>query len=546
MAQEYSEEFLNIAEEQIIFYRTHLDIAIEDMFYPVKLTRDQHIIARAIGNCEDIKVVCSRGFGKTFLGGLCAAALAALYTGADQVVTSNTAQQATLMIEKIKIIAEQNQNLANEIRPINSKALVSIAKDAASCVFKNGTKIFSTALDSARGKRAKVLWQDESLQVDQESYDAIAEPIKNTTRYCAATYGFKDFPSKTICLTSACEKGNPFFDRYMKSVKAISRGDKGYFACAFDYKAAISNGITDSEFFEKEKLRMPESTFDMEYGTIFLGSSSNSAFPYELIDTCRTLQNVELEQHRNSKSRYVIGLDIATSEAKDADNSIIVVIKFTERSDGSFAKKLVYMQSFHGKTLDILAEEIRRLYHTKFPNTEKIIYDARGLGDSLDRFFDKEYVDTLSGKEFPPLVVDDAPLTNPIAVPILHPFRAVQGLNQRIYTNLRVSLEKRTIELPIPYRVMQMNEINVEESKRKSSYEKVIFLEADALQHEMSNIIAKIGASGNVLYDTPRNSMHKDRYSSTAMANDYICELEKDNIKKHQRGDSCIGVVSIF
>ena len=48
-------------EEQIIFYRQHLDIFIEDAFPPIKLTRDQHIIARQFGNCDDMDVVQSRG-----------------------------------------------------------------------------------------------------------------------------------------------------------------------------------------------------------------------------------------------------------------------------------------------------------------------------------------------------------------------------------------------------------------------------------------------------------------------------------------------------
>ncbi len=51
----------DLLEEQVIFYRTHLDIFIEDCMPPVKLTRDQHVIARAFGNCDDIKIVQSRG-----------------------------------------------------------------------------------------------------------------------------------------------------------------------------------------------------------------------------------------------------------------------------------------------------------------------------------------------------------------------------------------------------------------------------------------------------------------------------------------------------
>lgn len=195
----------------------------------------------------------------------------------------------------------------------------------------------------------------------------------------------------------------------------------------------------------------------------------------------------------------------------------------------------------------MLAEEIRKLFHIKFPNAEKIVYDARGLGDSLDRFFDKEWVDPVTGKEFPPLVVDDVPNRNSAAIPALHPFRAVNSLNQRIYTNLRVALEKRTIELPTTSRVIQSKQAEIEDAaKRMSVYELAVFLEADALQFEMGNIISKVGASGNVLYDTARVNQHKDRYSSLAMGNDYICELEKDNMKKYKRGPVCIGVASNF
>jgi hypothetical protein len=298
------------------------------------------------------------------------------------------------------------------------------------------------------------------------------------------------------------------------------------------------------DFFIKEKERMPDLVFQMEYGSKFIGATTNSALPYELTQPCRTLSKVELEQPKNSRSRYVISLDIATSDAKDADNSIITVIKFNERADGTYAKKLVYIRSFHGKTLDVLAEEIRRLYHISFPNTEKIVYDARGLGDSLDRFFDKEWVDPVYGKEYPPLVVDDMPNYNSQALQVLHPFRAVQPLNKRIYTNLRVALEKRSIEFPINMRVIQEQQSALEDpSKRMSMQEIAIFMETDALQFEMGNIVAKMSGSGNVLYDTPRATMHKDRYSSLAMNNDYICELEKENTRRRTSGGECIGIV---
>lgn len=525
---------------------SRLDVFIEDAFAPIKLTPTQHIILREIGNCIDTKATCSRGYGKTFIAGLGAFGICCLYPGTKVLIVSATAKQAVLTLMTLKSLADQNANIANEISTTNSRSLIQIQKDSAKCTLKNGSVMESVALESARGRRAKVVIVDEALDVDQDLLEAIVAPTKNETRYNARTYGFKDFPSKTITITSACGKNNPYYTSFFNTVKQMAKGDKSSFACSLDYRTAAADGITDMDFFLREKERQPDLIFQMEYGSKFLGSESNSAFPYELTQSCRTLKKIELEQPKNSKSRYIISLDIATSDAKDADNSIITVIKFTERADGTFARKVVLIRSFHGKTLDVLAEELRQLYHIRFPNTEKIIYDARGLGDSLDRFFDKEWVDSM-GKEYPPLVVDDEPNLNSSAKQVLHPFRAVQTLNQRIYTNLRVALEKRAIEFPINSSIMKANEMEIEDpSKQMTMEQKAVFYEADALQFEMGNIVSKIGASGNVLYDTPRNSMHKDRYSSLAMGNDYISELEKDNVKKYKRGAVVVGLATYF
>lgn len=538
---------LDLAEEQVIFYRDHLDIFIEDAFPPIRLTRDQHIIAREFGRGDDIKIVQSRGSGKTWLTAVCCHAICCLYPGTIVAVCSGTAPQATLVLQKLKLLAEQNQNIANELASNNLRNLVTVSKDKGKANYKNGSSIESFAIESMRGLRAKIVVIDECPEVDQADQDAIVSPIKNYRREISFNYGFKDYASKTINITSACEKTNSFYNEFVRVVREMAKGSPGAFACALDYNAAAANGITDMAFFLKEKERLPALVFDMEYGSKFIGETSNSVLPYELTQACRTLAKVELAQPKNSKSRYVIALDIATSEAKGADNSIITVIKFTERADGSFAKKLVHIRSFHGKGLDVLSEELRQLYHLKFPNAEKIVYDARGLGDSLDKFFDKEWVDPMTGKEYPPLVVDDTANYNVSAMPILHPFRAVNTLNQRIFANLRVAFEKRTIELPVNLRTIQAKEAEIEDaSKRKSTAEMAIYAEADALQYEMGNLVMIKSSSGNVLYDVPRKNQHKDRYSSLAMGNDYICELEKDNVKKYRRGPVCIGVASGF
>jgi len=536
----------DLVEEQVIYYRTHMDMFIEDAFKPVHLTPVQHVIARGVGNAVTSAVVAPRGYGKTWITAFISLSLGVLYPGTKVLVVAPTADQATRIAEKIRDLANENINFRNEIKPTNARTYVSISKESSSVLLWNGSTIESVAIASARSRRAKMVVVDEARDVDMNVLRSVVLPTRNETRYNARTYGFKDFESKLIYISSACPKSFEFYKEFERIVQRRAHGDTRYFAIDLHYRTPVSEGLTSEEFYEEERRNNPESTFQMEYEGKFLGAAENSAFPFDLVQGCRTLDQIEMEQPKGSKSRYIISLDIATSKAKGSDNSVMIVHKFTEKKDGTFLRKVVHIRSYNGVPLDFLTEEVRKCFHIKFPNAEKIVYDARGIGDSFDRFFDREWVDPESGREFPPLVVDDEPLTNPDAEQALHPFRAVNTLNQRIYTNLRVALEKNRIELPSSSAFIKEKQQQMEESKRMSKEEFANFREADALQIEMGNVVAKPGANGNFLYDVPKATMHKDRYSSLAMGNDYISELEKENIKRYRRGVPSVGVAGAF
>lgn len=533
-----------LMERQVLFYRDHLDIYIEEQFAPIKLTPTQRVIARQFGRCSDVKAVCSRGYGKTFVIAICCFAMCTLYPGTIVAVCSATAPQATLVLGKIKMLVENNENMRRELAAGNARSLVQLSKDKGKCNFKNSSSIESFALESMRGLRAKIVVVDEALEMKQQTLDSIVQPLKNYKRQFAFENGIQDFQSKSIAITSACEQNNDFYGEFKRVLAEVGHGNNDCFACALDYTTAVADGITDESFFINEKKRMAQSVFDMEYGSIFIGSATNAVFPYSLTDGCRTLEKIELVQPKNSKSRYVISLDIATATASDADNAIISVLKFTERTDGTFSKKLVYIRSFHGKGLDVLANEVRVLYHKRFPNSERIIYDARGIGDAFPKFFADPWIDPESGKEYPPLVLDDENSMVSNALRVLHPIRAVQSLNQRIATNLRVMLEKRTIELPINSRMLQAKHADATSTSVMSPEELAVFIETDALQFELGNIVCKISPSGNAIYDVPRTRMHKDRYSSVSYGCDYIAELEQKNIQKYNHKEVAIGFAS--
>lgn len=52
----------------------------------------------------------------------------------------------------------------------------------------------SCALESARGRRAKIVVIDEALEIDQEVLDSVISPLKNYRRDISYNYDFKDFP----------------------------------------------------------------------------------------------------------------------------------------------------------------------------------------------------------------------------------------------------------------------------------------------------------------------------------------------------------------
>ncbi len=382
-------------------------------------------------------VVKSRGYGKTWLTALCCIAMGVLYPGSLIAVVSGTAEQATLIVKKIQDYFIRNPEIMREIQ-CDGHRPVQLSRNKGVCTLKNGSKIESYSVGTMRGNRAKIMVIDESPEVKADDLDAVIGPVRNTKRDICHQRGIADYPSKTISITSACLKSNYFYAMFVSALRDFAKGSTGSFACALDYRSAARVGITDMEFFRKEQRKMPEAKFAMEYGSIFVGAESGSMFPYDLTEGCRTLRQVEYAQPSGSSSDYVIGVDLATSTDRKADNAVICVIKLADMENGAYLKKLVYLRSYHGKRLDALAEEVRRTF-SRFPRTTRIVFDHRGLGDAFPQFLAQPWIDPESGKEYPPWTLDDERTIIHNAVPILRSVKANAQINQQLVSCLRVA-----------------------------------------------------------------------------------------------------------
>lgn len=422
---------------------------------------------------------------------------------------------------------------------------ITISKDKAICRLKNGSKIESFSTASIVGERVKVIANDESWRIQEQVLKQNVLPCGNYTREVCIQNGYEDFETKVISFTSASRKSNYFYKDFCKVYNDMVAGDEKSFACALDYRSAVRVGITKMEYFEEQRRTLPESIFASEYGSYFQGDDENSVFPYDITDNSRKLKKVEYLMPRGSTSDYYLGIDIATSAAKGSDNAVITVLKVSSKDDGTILRQLVYLRSYNGRRLDELAEEVRRTY-IRFPNIRKVIYDARGLGDSFPAFFSEPYVDPDTEKEYPAWGLDGDP--NYHSEPMLFAFKANVQLNQELVTCLRLAFEQNKLTMPVDSRLI--DEVVSDGAAGLRKEEVAIYYETDAAQAELSTIVGRASdASANIIYTTQRSNMHKDRYSSLAMVNWYVEQLEREQkrlIQSRNRGETVIGLVSNF
>lgn len=519
---------------QILFWRSHLDVFIEDVFsddeHTVHFFPFQAVKIRAIGNDSYVIDDESRGTGKTYIAAWAAIGLATLYPGCLIICVSGSGKQSTLIPKNIERIKNNYKNVDREI------AECKIQQDRAILKWHNGSEIIAMAMgrdgDGIRGQRSKIVFIDEGLLVKSKPINDAVKPTGNYKRPIVTeliTKGFKeyeDFPSKIIELSSCCYKFEEHFDRFKQTTVDMITG-KPSFTCALSHEIGLYHGILSESIIEEAKRNNTAEGFAMEYGARFIGSERSGVYSYELISNARKAETIELTQpEKKTKYRYILSADIATSTSRHGDNAVISVVKFSERKDGTFFKRLVYMASYHGCDLTSLAQEIRKRC-IDFPAIEAVIVDINGIGEGIPALLELPYIDPDTGIEYPSFVTMDTDCTNINAIPIVYPYRGTNESNNRGATALKMYLENGTLSLPVPSSMVrskyEVNGVTRENRLREAA----VFKDVDALVYELMNI-RTFTTTTTVKYGV-RKGLHKDRYSALMMACYYLFELEQEN-----------------
>lgn len=517
------------------YYRYYIDEFAMDILH-VDLFPFQRVILRAMARGQFSVLIACRGLGKSWIVALFYICVSILYPNVKCGIASGNSQQArNVIIQKIKGELSKNETIAREINfPIKTSS------EDCYCELKSGSEVRAITLaqdrggDSARSWRFNYLLVDEARLVKDDIVETILIPMTKTKRQNALRWKQNE-KGKVIFISSAYLKTSGLYKRFKYHFEQMVLGNKNYVAMCFPYQVGIQAGLFDEEDIEqeREKPTMTSDKFAYEYEGVFVGSSGESYYPYELTMPCRNLEYCELEQPKNSDSIYVITHDVAVSTAKNSDNACTHVIKLKLRPNGTYTKSVVYTKVVNGLPLEKQRDFLRELIHLKFPNCKKLVIDERGSGNGLPRMFYEswEYTDpkTKITVEYPPLIKDndDEGFLLDNAVPLIRAVNATNEFNTTYYPYMKSCFEDRTLQLLIP-----SDEVDLKYKSGEITPEQYAqYIEHDTLQSELSNIKQEYSESGNLQYNRIVKTKKRDRVTSLFYGLSVISDWELDNRK---------------
>lgn len=519
------------------YYRYYIDEFAMDIL-DIELYPFQRVILRAMNRGQFTVLIACRGLGKSWIVCVFYICISILYPNVKCGIASGNSQQAkNVIIQKLKGELYKNENVKAEM----TREPRTSGEDCYG-EFNNGSEIRAITLaqdrggDSARSWRFNYLLVDEARLVKDDIIETILIPMTKTKRQNALRWKQNE-KGKVIFISSAYLKTSGLYKRFEYHFKKMVSGNRNYIAMCFPYQVGIQAGLFDEEDIEqeREKPTMTIDKFSYEYEGVFVGSSGESYFPYELTNGCRILERPELEQPKHSNSLYIITHDVAVSDAKGSDNSCTHVIKLKPRQDGTYLKQVVFTKVVNGMPLNKQRDMLRELLHLKFPNTQRILIDAQGAGAGLPSLFYEswDYMNNKTGKikEYPPLIQDDDEVgmkTIEGAIPIIRSVHGMNNFTNLYYPYMKACFENHTLEMlehsAEADALYKQGKITLDE------YEQHI--QHDILQSELSNIKQDFTNNDKMTYTRIVKSTKRDRATSLMYGLSICCEMENENKKK--------------
>lgn len=549
----------------VTFYRRNPSYFVEH-YMGVNLYFYQRFWINLISHSTEFIGIASRASAKSWLIAVYSIARCILYPNTTIALASSTKAQAGLIIsEKCRQLRDTHPNINRETLNIVTN------QNKWEMTFKNGSKInVVISGEGGRGHRSNITVLEERRLIPTEIIDSIIRPflISRHPKYMdepkySQIAELREEPQEII-ITSAYYKSHEWWAEARKFLKQIANGDPDVKGIFLDFPILIKYGIKTKKQMIREKQKFDPITFNMEYGNIPYGSSSNSFYKLGLFN--RTVKrswrpitdDVFATVHKNvydipklTDEKRIVSVDVAMRAGSLNDNTIITCARLLPSRKG-WMTEIVYLESHNGKNTTLQALRIKQIFE-EFQG-DVLVLDAANAGISVFDNLSAVTKDEMRGVEYPAYtVMEDEHIDKALhddcvnrtlgkeAKPCVFPVVASPQLNSLIAVKFRERLKKRLVNFLV--------DDNTEEEFLIKAGNKDILDQTDSgirayiLQaHVQTSLLINesialemVMNNGLIKLVEPAGA-RKDRYTSCSYLNYYVSLLDTELLKDRYTG----------
>jgi hypothetical protein len=547
------------------FFRKNLHRFVE-MYLEIKLFPYQVLWIYLLGISDSFVGICSRAAAKSWVIGLYAVCRCILYPGSLVVVVSSTIGQAsTIISEKIQGMVNSSPNLEREIEKITTNT------NNYEVIFHNGSSIRVVASkESARGKRAQLIIYDEFRIIPKDVVDAVLRPfasvrmppfIKN------AEYSHLIEEPRDVFISSAHFKSMWWYQETLTAIKRMIDGVDNSIFFATDYLISLYHGIKTPKQIAREKSKMEDGIFLMEYENLAQGESTNSFYKYSMFTKLRHVKKGFYPQrndnynpkknpygvHRAEGEIRVLSVDIATRSGKANDLTILACIRLLPTSKG-YTRELSYLESHTGANTVTQGLRVKQLYHDF--ESDYIVLDMLNAGISIFDQLGMITKDSERGLEYEAITVMFHPSIEEKvflelsertlglnAKPCIYPISGTSKLNSEIAVSFREKLKQKMFAFLIDEQeaesfLMENNKevLIADDELGVKAFFKSPYIQTTLLVNECVNLTMSL-SGGNIKLEE-ESGWRKDRYSCVSYGSWFASFFDGDLLRETKEDDS--------
>lgn len=495
----------------------------------------QRLYLRIMARYRITYLVATRGTSKSFLNILFDYIKCILYPNIKLAMLAPQKGQASA-------IAQQNIDEIWKFMPIlkNEVKKATYQKDYTKLEFWNGSVLdIVPVAEGSRGLRKNGLSFEEIVNMEKhrEAIGSVILPLLANNRKGADGKSDPTEINKQIkYITTASNKQSYAWDTLQMVFRQMAKGIPDAFAIGNGYELPVLFDQLEQEYIDeiKQDPSMSPIDFSREYESRWSGSDSDSLVALKDLEDSRIIKRAEYKDMRKPNEKgidYIIAVDVARSEKKGTATTAIAVLKTKERSDGTYIKHLVKLETYKsGMHFKSQAKHIKDL--VELFGASMVVVDGNGLGAGLIDYLIDDDGDYRSYS-----VVNDKDYDKyrqPDSLPLLFNFRSnTKETNASdVHNNFMAVVAKKDLKLLISDK--ELEDVLGEKEKVNLGKELAPHIETSRFIDEIMNLryIAK-GHKTEIKRISAQ--MEKDRYSAVSYGLFYILTLERKNLSKRNK-----------